>query len=131
METQLEDLLDSLLTGKALDNWQNNIDIIEDDTYVAIVIDVPGYESDGIDISTERNILTISGKRKLEESVLHEKVFLRRGRTSTSFSRSIQLPNRLNADKIKATIKNGVLRVEIEKVVPAVQAAKKILVQNG
>jgi len=131
MVTQLEELLDSLFTGKALDNWQNNIDIVEDDSCVAIVIDVPGYESDGINISTEKNILNISGTRELEEPVVNVKAFLRRDRTSTSFSRSIQLPNRLNADEIKATIKNGVLRVEIAKITPTAKEPKRITVQNA
>jgi len=131
MTTEFNDLFETFFNEKKYNDWQDDIDIVESDNSVAIVLDVPGYESDGIDISTENNILKITGKRKLEEQTLDGKTFLRRDRTSTSFTKSFKLSDNFDKEKITAKLKNGVLRIEIEKFVPNERTPKKIAIQQG
>jgi HSP20 family protein len=65
-------------------------------------------------VRVENNLLTIRGERKFEKSVSEEN-FLRVERTYGSFSRSFSLPNTVNAEKIGAEYKNGVLTVTLPK----------------
>jgi HSP20 family protein len=75
---------------------------------------LPGIKPEDVDITVENGTVTISGKTAEERSaedggyVLQE---IRRG----NFSRSVTLPNGLEADKARATFENGILRLEIPK----------------
>ncbi|WP_247000722.1 Hsp20/alpha crystallin family protein [Halosolutus gelatinilyticus] len=88
----------------------------EGDEFVAVV-DVPGYEHDDIDLHLAGDQLAIEGERdqEVEES---EDRFIRRERTSQSFSRRLQLPEPVDADGASATLNNGVLTITLPKLEP-------------
>lgn len=68
---------------------------------------------------------------KQEEKEEKEKDYYRRERSFGSFERSFQLPDNIEADKIEATFKNGVLSVTLPKSAEAQQQAKKIEMTAG
>jgi HSP20 family protein len=75
---------------------------------------LPGVQPDAVDITVENGTLSISGQsldERTEEGASHHVREIRRGR----FSRSVTLPNGLEADKAEATFENGVLRLRIPK----------------
>ena len=81
--------------------------------------ELPGVRSEDLQISVERNKLSLSGKRDIpaeQEGVSYH----RRERTGGAFNRSITLPDDLNADAVEATHTDGVLTI----VLPKVEAAK-------
>jgi HSP20 family protein len=85
-----------------------------DDAYVAKV-ELPGLEKDDIHIEVSNDVLTISGERKHETDEKKEG-WHRVERRYGKFSRAIRVPGDLvEADKITANYKNGVLEVTLPK----------------
>ena len=82
------------------------------DGYV-LTAEVPGLKSDEIEVTVEHDRLTLAGERRVEhpqEASLH-----RVERRAGSFRRTLQLPGEVDADKVEASYRNGVLRVRIPK----------------
>jgi HSP20 family protein len=94
--------------------WAPAVDIHETENELVMQADLPDVEEKEIDIHVENNMLTITGERKFEDEK-NERNYLRVERSYGSFSRSFTLPNVVDTDKIRATYKNGVLRVELPK----------------
>ncbi len=81
--------------------------------------ELPGIRTDDLQIAVERNKLSVSGKREILEEG-DGVSYHRRERAGGSFSRSLTLPDELNADAVEATYKDGVLTM----VLPKAEAAK-------
>jgi HSP20 family protein len=91
-----------------------------------ITAEIPGVDKDDFDINVTGDTLTLSGVRKAEELPENAR-YHRRERKSGEFSRNIQLPYTIDVDKVKATFKNGVLKVELPRV--EAEKPKKITVR--
>ena len=90
----------------ALDLYQTNDDIVA-------LIELPGMRKEDIEISLHDGMLTISGERK-DETPEGEKT-ARTERFVGKFRRSISLPTRVDANKVNATYKDGLLTVTLPK----------------
>lgn len=75
--------------------------------------EVPGIEPESVHVTIERGTLTVSGERKRPEPA--KASWHRRERTFGKFSRSVTLPNDVDADKATARCVNGVLEVRLPK----------------
>jgi len=75
---------------------------------------LPGIESKDIDIRFENGVLTLRGERKLEHEDKRDK-YHRVELSYGTFTRSFSLPGTIDAEKIKAESKNGVLTVLLPK----------------
>jgi HSP20 family protein len=95
-----------------------------DDAYY-IEVDLPGVKKEEISIDVNDNVLTISGERKVEEERKDEE-FYRVESFYGKFERSFTLPEDVDADKIEAEAKDGVLTVKIPKAQVVEKAPKKI-----
>ena len=97
-------------------NWTMNpaVNIIEGDTDFRVEVAAPGLNKEDFKVHVEKNILEISAEKK-EETVSENKKFLRKEFNYSEFKRTFSLPSSVEADKIKATHKNGILTVEIPK----------------
>jgi HSP20 family protein len=96
------------------------LDVYEENDTVVVKADLPGMAKDDIQVSLADDVLTIRGEKKREEKV-EEKDYFFSERTSGSFSRSVRLPVEVQADKVSATFKEGVLELRL----PKSEAAKK------
>jgi len=94
--------------------WAPTTDMIETDNEYVVEVDLPGLSKDDITINCQDNVLTIEGERKRESKEEH-KGYLRNERYFGTFKRAIMLPASILDDKIKATFKDGVLRVTVPK----------------
>jgi HSP20 family protein len=103
-----EDQSDSLGT------WSPAVDIFDKAGEVVIHAELPGMKKEDIDVRVENNILTIRGKKEQREEVTGDDYF-RSERLYGSFSRSFSLPNTVEASKIAAQYKDGVLTLSIPK----------------
>ncbi|MDB6147379.1 MAG: heat shock protein Hsp20 [Spartobacteria bacterium] len=90
----------------ALDLYQNNDNIIA-------MIELPGMQKEDIEISLHDGMLTISGERK-DETQDGERAE-RSERYVGTFRRSVTLPTRVDANKVNATYKDGILTVTLPK----------------
>ncbi len=103
-----------------------NLDVSENDNAYTVSIELPGLDEEAINVSLEKNVLTISGEKKDETEDKGEN-YHRIERRYGSFKRSVALPAAIEADNIDATFKNGVLTVVLPKSAEA--QAKKIAVK--
>jgi len=86
------------------------VDIYETDQAYVLLADMPGVGNDGLDVTAERDELTIRGHVKVREDSPDYEEFER-----TDYHRVFVLTEDLDAARIAATLKDGVLRVEIPK----------------
>jgi HSP20 family protein len=79
----------------------------------ALTAELPGVDPADIDISVKNDIVTISGERK--PPVGEDATWHRRERAYGRFSRVIQLPYRVDPDRVEARMTDGVLSVELQR----------------
>jgi HSP20 family protein len=97
--------------------WLPPVDIYETESAFVVEADLPGVHEENVNIQFDRNALTISGTRAATLPA-REKAQLRvfsAERLSGTFSRSVRLPEHVDAEKIEASFSNGVLTVTVPK----------------
>jgi HSP20 family protein len=80
---------------------------------IAVVAGLPGVEKDDLDIQAHRDTLTLRGTRR--PAAEQEQAYHRRERRSGRFSRTLQLPYRIDPERIEAQLENGVLRLSLPR----------------
>lgn len=90
------------------------INITEEKDAYRLRAELPGIKADDLDITVTGKSLAIAGERKITEETNGAK-YHRRERESGSFRRMVSLPGPINADKVEATCKNGVLTLALPK----------------
>ena len=95
--------------------WALALDVAETEDKFIVKASLPGINPDELDITFTDNVLTIKGEIKEEQDIEEGKYHLRERRYGM-FQRSIALPVPVDADKIEATYKDGVLTLSIPKV---------------
>ena len=122
MEEMFGDLDSQMVTR----SWMPRMDIIEDGNGYKLVADLPGMTKEDVHITLEDGVLTLSGERKVVTESKKESVHLNE-RVYGKFTRSFSIGGALQADKINATFKDGVLTVVLPKAEEA--KPKKIEIQ--
>ncbi len=107
-------------------DWRPVVDTYEKDNAIVVNAELPGVKKEDISIDVKNNVLTISGERKDEENI-HRDDYYRSERFYGRFQRSFTLPDNMDADKVDATYKDGMLEVKIPKTEDS--ARKKIEVK--
>jgi len=114
--TRLQDEVNRLFAGslEARTGWAPAVNVWTSDDGAVLRATLPGYDPSKIDISVLGDSVTISGKREPAE-VRKDVTFHRRERELGSFSRTMQLPFRIEAEDVKAEFKNGVLELRLPR----------------
>ncbi|MDR3574019.1 MAG: Hsp20/alpha crystallin family protein [Anaerolineaceae bacterium] len=102
-------------------------DIYEDDEAIYIVADIPGSDEESIDISLEKNVLSIHASPKFEHPEKLRLVYAEYG--EGDFVRSFALSDQIDQRNIEASVKNGVLNLRLPKAGPV--KAHKIVVKSA
>lgn len=102
-------------------------DIFETDDDIVLLANVPGADQDSIDITLEKNILTITAYIDEPKMEGYSLVFGEYG--VGDFERSFTLSGEIDQEKIEATVKDGVLRLVLPKAGPA--RTRKIAVKSA
>lgn len=111
-------------------NWYPTVDVRHEANQYIIHADVPGVASKDIEVSVANgNTLIIKGKK---ETLAEKKTnnFVRIERSAGAFCRSVTLPSAVNAAKIRAKVKNGVLEIIAQKLSGGRGAPRKIKVTS-
>jgi len=119
LHRDMDDLVSSFFGGRPLTLWSERefwpaVDISEDESSITVKAEVPGCKPEDIDISVQGNILTISGEKKYEEEK-KEKGYYYAERSFGSFRRELPLGSEVDASKIDASYKNGILTILLPK----------------
>src|SRR5256885_4138852 len=112
----LRDDLDTLLElpfltsgqqAQLFTGWTPALDLYQDNDNVVAIVELPGMRKEDIDISLHDGVLTIAGER--QSSLSEGENAERTERFSGKFRRSITLPTRVDAGKVSASYKDGIL----------------------
>jgi HSP20 family protein len=94
-------------------SWVPPVDIFETEGHdLVIKVELPDVNRDDVEVTVEHNTLTLRGEKKLPAEVKDEQ-FRRIERRYGKFTRSFTLPNTVDAAKVSADFKNGVLTVKL------------------
>jgi HSP20 family protein len=104
-------LRDEDLTARG--SWLPLVDIFETSGRdLVIKVELPDVNREDVEVTVENNTLTLRGEKKLPAEVKEEQ-FRRVERRYGAFTRSFTLPNTVDAAKVSAEFKNGVLTVKL------------------
>ena len=94
--------------------WTPGVDVVEEADAYHFHVDLPGVPKENVDITSEDNILTISGSRERQEESgngQYRRIERRYGR----FTRSFALPSQVDTSKVDASFRDGVLLIRVPK----------------
>ena len=100
------------------------VDVKEEENAYLLEAELPGVNKDQLTIELDNDRLTISVNQD-EHKEVNEEQYLRRERRCCSMTRSFNIEN-IDADKIKAKMENGILKLELPKREPDKKAVRKI-----
>ncbi len=100
--------------GDVYGSWVPAVDIFEREDGLVLRVDLPGVNRDQIDVRVENGTLLLQGERKRDPDV-EEAAAYRLERGHGPFTRSFTLPTTVDASKISARFKDGVLEVVLPK----------------
>jgi HSP20 family protein len=120
--------------SREIDNfWQRDfgfavkpaIDIVDKDNHYEVTAELPGLDAKNIDLQLSDGVLTIKGEKKEEKEEKTKDRYVSERRYG-SFRRSLQVPTSVDADKIDASYKSGVLTITLPKSAEAQKKQKTI-----
>ena len=106
------------------------VDIADKEKTYEITAELPGMDESNIDVKFSDGTLTIKGEKREEKEEKKKDYYLSERRYG-SFQRSFRVPDGVDADKIEASFKNGVLTVILPKTPEAQRSEKKIAIKKA
>lgn len=119
-----------LFKGDRFSSFAPKVNISEDEKSIEVTAELPGMKEKDIDVVLKDNVLTIKGERKNEHEE-KKKNYHRVESSYGSFQRSVQLPDEVDADKVKASFRDGVLTVDMPKSEKAKENVRQIEVKSA
>ena len=119
LQHEMNRLFDLPITGtfahqaQLFSGWTPALDLYQTADNIVAVLEIPGMRKDDIEISLHDGMLTIAGERNT--SAGKGESAERTERFSGKFRRSVSLPTRVDAGKVSATYKDGILTVTLPK----------------
>lgn len=100
--------------SQMFEGWTPAIDLFEDKESITVKAEMPGMKKEDIDLSVEGNTLSISGERR-EEKQTGQGASFRSERYFGKFYRSVTLPTAVDANRVVAKYKDGILTLTLPK----------------
>ncbi len=118
MERLLEEFFPTVRREEREFVWAPAVDVYEDEKAYVVEVDLPGLRKEDVRVTVQDNVLTIQGERRLQRE---EKGvdFHRQERFYGKFLRSFTLPDTVDAQRVSAEFKDGVLRLTLPKREPS------------
>lgn len=119
LHQEMDDLVRGFFEGWGKPFWPGGghwpaLDIAESEDEFTVKAEIPGCKPEDVDISIHGSTLTISGEKKQEEE-RKEKGYYHAERSYGSFRRDVNLASEVDAAKVEATCKDGILTVKLPK----------------
>ena len=118
LREEMNDLLNRFWASAAepfgLAEWAPVVDVSETADAVLVHAEVPGIDPKNLDIAVTGDVLTVRGEKK-DETEQKGRNYHRVERRYGAFTRSLTLPASVDADKVEAKVKNGVLEIRLPK----------------
>jgi HSP20 family protein len=101
------------------------VDVAERDNGYEVTAELPGMDASNVEVKYADGVLTIKGEKKEEKEEKKTDYYMSERRFG-SFQRAFRLPDGIDADKIAAEFKNGILKVALPKTAQAQKSERKI-----
>lgn len=98
--------------------WTPPVDVRETEEAFIVSAELPGLSREDIDITLENNILRVAGERKLERDEKKDN-YHRIERSYGAFTRAFAMPSQVDAERVQADFKDGVLTITVPKAAAA------------
>jgi HSP20 family protein len=98
----------------AFGEWAPKLDIGDTKGALVVKVEIPGIDPKEIEISLQEQVVTIKGEKKQEQEKKDEHYY-RLERSYGAFARTVRLPVPVDASKVTATFKNGLLTITLPK----------------
>jgi HSP20 family protein len=108
--------------------WVPAMDLVETEDALVLRADLPGLDRDDVAIEIKDRVLTVSGERKAEDEQKADGYY-RVERAYGGFSRSLTMPEGIDADRVEANFDKGVLEIRIPK--PEERKPHRVAIGNG
>ena len=133
LQTELNRVFDGFFGGRGNGSgrtrrWVPAMDLAENEDKLVLRADLPGVAEDDVEIEISDGVLTVAGERK-DQYEKKTEGYHRVERAYGKFSRSLTLPDGIDADKVQAEFDNGVLDVTIPK--PEERKPHKVAIARG
>ncbi|MEI8027693.1 MAG: Hsp20/alpha crystallin family protein [Pseudomonadota bacterium] len=126
--TNFEDLTPTP-SGQFLRSFTPKLDLQEDDSKIILTAELPGLRDNDVQVELNRDYLTIKGEKKsFQEDKNKDGIHCER--TFGAFERTIRLTSEINKDKIDASVRDGVLTVNLPKTHEGKKDVKRIPVHH-
>ena len=110
----------------SIDTMVLSVDISDTENEIIVTTDIPGVKKEDISITVDNAILEINASReKITED--EQKDYWKKERTCTQFYRSVHLPASVEEEGVKASFKDGVLKIKLPKA--EIAKKKEILIE--
>jgi HSP20 family protein len=113
MNRLFENFFEDLPASRSFGNAYPALNTWEDGDYAYIEAELPGMSMNDVEIYVSGSEVTIGGERKLDQPAGAS--WHRRERSQGRFSRTLTLPWEIDAERVQATLRNGVLSVKLPK----------------
>jgi HSP20 family protein len=114
--------------GRELASWLPTTDVYTSNGNLIVKAELPGLTKEDVEVSVDGGCLVVKGERK-EEKEEEDKEYYRSERSYGSFYRRVPLPEKVDASRISAKVKDGVLEVTIP--LPATESKPATKIQVG
>lgn len=121
--------LEQMMGNSFMPIFRANVNVASDDKQYTITVEAPGMEQNDVSIEIKDRILYVRGDKQQEQEE-KEKHYYRVERHYGAFERVLAIPDDGNTEEIKATMKNGVLTVNIPRMAVAAADVKKISIDS-
>lgn len=112
--------------GTRTSGW-GALDVFDKDGEIVVKADLPGVDKSDVEVTLTGNRLTVRAHKKHEAEVKQEQYF-RSERTFGEVARSVELPAEVDAERVSASFRDGVLEVRLPKTAKAKQGPRKVSV---
>jgi HSP20 family protein len=119
LKHEMDRVFDRFLESKweeipALGQWMPSMDVSETKDSLVAKVEAPGMDPKDIQISLQEDLLTVKGEKRQDKEEKDEH-YHRVERAYGAFARSVRLPVAVDANKVTATFKNGLLTITLPK----------------
>ena len=111
----LKNMYNDEYCGGRMESHHQKVNILENENDFQLDLIAPGYDKEEIKVTVDKNELTISSVNPEQNKEKKEENFVRKEFMKKAFSRTFGLPENVEADKIEASHKNGILSITLPK----------------
>lgn len=109
----LFELTEDAATPAPARTWYPALDLVDETDRLVVNVEIPGMDVKDVHVTLQDDVLTVRGERKLETS--EKSKVLKREQVYGAWSRTVELPYRVQIDRVKASCKNGVMTITLPK----------------